>query len=956
MSGFTSGTKTANERGGRGPSPDDLPPGPSDDCIVAAHVSSLSHRYGKVTALDTLTVEIPGHVSVGLIGPDGVGKSTLMGLLAGARRPQIGAISVLGSNLTNPAALQNIRPRVAYMPQGLGKNLYKELSIHENLAFFGRLFGLPRHAREQRILDLTEATGLKPFLSRPAGKLSGGMKQKLGLCCALIHDPDFLILDEPTTGVDPLSRQQFWSLIASIRANRPDMTLLTSTAYMEEAEEFDFLIAMNAGRIIGSGTAQELMARAGADDLEQAYVAMLPKEKRQTATAVSMPPRANVDPEPAIVARGLTRRFGDFTAVDSVDFSIERGEIFGFLGSNGCGKTTTMKMLTGLLPPTEGEAFLFGQSMAGGQTDMRRRVGYMSQSFSLYGELTVRQNLDLHARLFQLESMAARHRIGELCRRFDLEGYADDLAERLPLGVRQRLSLAVAILHEPAILILDEPTSGVDPLARNEFWRLLGELSRNELVTIFVSTHFMNEALRCDRISLMHAGRVLAVGEPSKLMEEMRAETLEAAFISYMQQADDDVRPASTSDAVAANSAADPAAASPLSEGKVGGKSRQQQQGAGLSLVRLMAYSIRETKEILRDPIRLGFAFVGSTILLFIFSYGITTDVENVRYAVLDQDQTPASRAYIDSYRGSRYFHAGTPLQNKDQLEARLASNDIAVALEIPPSFGRDLARGGSPEVSAWIDGANTMRASTIEGYVAGVHQSFLEQRRDTIVETSGAQSNVMTFNTRYLYNPTFESIYAIGPSVPAMLLILFPAILMAVSVVREKEMGTITNFYVTPSTRLEFLLGKQLPYVGITMANFAIMTVIVIYVFDVPLKGSLLALTLGALVYAAATTGYGLVIATFTSSQVAAVFATAILSLMPTFMFSGFLHPVSSLEGSAQTIGTFWPTTYYMHLSVGAFTKGLGLKELVSAILTLAAFSPAFLLVAAFFLRKQER
>ncbi len=924
-------------------------------------VEGLAHRYRREVALDGVDVKIAPGRSVGLIGPDGVGKSTLMGLIAGARRMQTGLIEVLGHDMSDAAARRRAGPRIAYMPQGLGRNLYAELSIAENLTFFARLYGLSRQERHARIEQLTTATGLRPFLERPAGKLSGGMKQKLGLCCALIHDPDLLILDEPTTGIDPLSRQQFWQLMADIRLNRPRMTLLVSTAYMDEATRFDDLIAMNEGRIIGSGTPAEIMARTGTDDLERAYVALLPARDRDRTAAgeFAVAPRQRTDgASPAIMARGLTRKFGDFTAVDHVDIEIEKGEIFGFLGSNGCGKTTTMKMLTGLLPPTSGEAFLFGNAVDAGSNAMRRRVGYMSQSFSLYGELTVAQNLYLHARLFHLGADRGRRRIEDLTERFGLEPYLDERAGGLPLGVRQRLSLAVAILHEPEMLILDEPTSGVDPIARDAFWRILVELSRNEGVTIFVSTHFMNEAMRCDRISLMHAGKVLAVGAPEDLVAEKGAATLEDAFVDYMRAALDgdaaadefltngdgraEARPAAELGAAVASPAVKPA----------------PDREPGLSATRTFAYALRETKEILRDPVRLAFAFIGTTILLFIFSYGITTDVEKVTFAVLDQDRTPQSREYVARFEGSRYFERVGEIASRDDLERRLVANDITVALEIPPNFGRDLKRRAHPEVSAWIDGSNTMRASTIEGYVAGVHATALRDwgAMSPAPKMERAGGSASTLVTRYLYNPSFESIYAIGPSVPAMLLILFPAILMAVSVVREKEIGTITNFYVTPSYRLEFIVGKQLPYIAITVANFLLMTLIVIYLFGVPLKGSFAALFLGAVIYAVATTGYGLLIATVTKSQVAAVFATAILSMMPTFLFSGFLQPVSSLEGGARVLGTLWPTTYYLHASVGAFTKGLGIAELTPDLLALAVFGPVFVAIAAFFLKKQEK
>src|SRR5690606_36181425 len=415
---------------------------------------------------------------LGLIGPDGVGKSTLLGLLAGARKLQSGEISVLGGSMAEARHRAGVYARAAYMPQGLGKNLYMELSVAENLDFFARLYGHDAAERRRRMDRLLRATGLDPFPDRPAGKLSGGMKQKLGLCCALIHDPDFLILDEPTTGVDPLARRQFWNLIDEIRADRPQMSVLVSTAYMEEAERFEWLVAMDAGQILSSGTPAELRAQTGTEDLESAYVSLLLPEKRGSETGLHIPPRTSLGGSPAIVAKGLTRRFGDFTAVRDVSFEIERGEIFGFLGSNGCGKTTTMKMLTGLLPASEGEAWLFGEPVDATNIETRKRVGFMSQNFSLWGELTVRQNLMLHARLFHLPAEEIGPRIAALLAQFGLGAHTDAISASLPLGLRQRLSLACAIVHGPDMLILDEPTSGVDPVARDEFWALLVDLSR----------------------------------------------------------------------------------------------------------------------------------------------------------------------------------------------------------------------------------------------------------------------------------------------------------------------------------------------------------------------------------------------------------------------------------------------------------------------------------------------
>ncbi|MFT4183859.1 MAG: ATP-binding cassette domain-containing protein, partial [Rhizobium sp.] len=509
--------------------------------VPVASFEQLELVYGRTRALDDISLSIPAGRMVGLIGPDGVGKSSLLSLIAGARAIQGGNLQVLGGDMRFSGHRRMVCPQIAYMPQGLGKNLYPTLSIFENIDFFARLFGQDGPEREARITDLLQATGLAPFRDRPAGKLSGGMKQKLGLCCALIHDPDLLILDEPTTGVDPLSRRQFWELIDRIRADRPGMSVIVATAYMEEASRFDWLVAMNAGKILATGTPAELRTRTGTENLDAAFIELLPEESRKDHHKVDIPPIEDHGSDGfAIEAEHLTMRFGDFTAVDNVSFQILRGEIFGFLGSNGCGKTTTMKMLTGLLPASEGTAKLFGQEVDPNDMAVRRRVGYMSQAFSLYGELTVWQNLQLHARLFKMDEEKISSCIIEMVERFELDDVIDVLPNSLPLGIRQRLSLAVAMIHAPDILILDEPTSGVDPVARDAFWQILADLSRKDGVTVFVSTHFMNEAELCDRISLMHAGKVLVSDTPKAIIGNKSAANLEEAFIAYLEEATKD--------------------------------------------------------------------------------------------------------------------------------------------------------------------------------------------------------------------------------------------------------------------------------------------------------------------------------------------------------------------------------------------------------------------------------
>lgn len=916
------------------------PTSPSGTPVVS--VRDVTHRYGKTVALNGVSLDIPAGRMVGMVGPDGVGKSTLMALIAGSKRIQRGSLAVLGGDMADARHRRAVCPKIAYMPQGLGKNLYNELSVRANVDFMARLFGLSAAERSARVQELLEATGLAPFPNRPAGKLSGGMKQKVGLCGALVHQPDLLILDEPTTGVDPLSRRQFWSLVDEIRASQPGMSVVISTAYMDEAQRWDWIVAIDAGRVLATGTPAELMERTGSRDLESCFIALLPEEKRRGHEQLVIPPRLADETEIVIEATGLTRRFGNFTAVDRVSLTIERGEIFGFLGSNGCGKSTTMKMLTGLLPPSEGTASLFGQSVEAGSLEVRKNLGYMTQAFSLYGELTVRQNLVLDARLYHIPPVKAKERIRALVEKFGLGPHLDALAGELPMGLRQRLSLAVAVLHEPKILILDEPTSGVDPVARDSFWELLIDLSRKQGVTIFITTHFMNEGLRCDRISLMNAGKVLACDAPKRLIEARGAPCLEDAFIGYMEEA--------IGGAEAAK-AASPAPAARQSAAAPSRKSSRPRLGLG----RMLAYSHNETMQIVRDPVRLAFAFIGSALLMLVFGFGITMDVENIRYATLDLDQSPESRAYLEQFAGSPRYFAGTPpVWSPAEALARLQSDDISLVLEMPPSFGRDLRRGSAPDVLARVDGANTFRGETISQYVRGVHQTMLRDPASGL----GTKPKRYTadIEDRYMYNPTFESLYAIVPGVPALLLILIPAILMAVSVVREKELGSIINFYVTPTGRLEYLLGKQLPYVAIGMLNYFTLAAMATLVFGVPVKGSFAMLTLCTLLYVTATTGIGLVISTFTTSQVAAVFVTAILTIVPSIQFSGFLQPVSTLEGQARLIGSIWPTSYYMHSAVGAFTKGLGAEMLMLDAIVLACCIPVFWAVSTIALKKQEK
>lgn len=918
--------------------------GYSSENVVS--VRNLTQRYKSVYALRDISLDIRRGCLTGLIGPDGVGKSTLLSVISGVREVQEGKVTVLGGDIEEDKFRDSLYYRIAYMPQGLGKNLYKTLSVYENLDFFGRLFGIDSTERRRRINGLLKSTGLYEFSDRPMEKLSGGMKQKLGLCCSLIHEPEILILDEPTTGVDPLSRRHFWEMIENLREQNSGISIIVATAYMEEAEDFEWLIAMNSGTILASGTPGNLKSDNNSESLEQVFKNLLQNDGKTGYRQPDIYRGSVAEKEPVITAKNVTKKFGEFAAVRKVSFNIKKGEIFGFVGSNGCGKTTTMKMLTGLLPVTEGEIRLFGSLPSKTDIQLRRRVGYMSQSFSLYSELTVRQNLELHARLFHLPANEISKRVEDLVTRMELEGVTDEKAGEIPLGIKQRLSLAVAVIHYPEILILDEPTSGVDPVARDRFWELLTDLSRNKGVTIFISTHFMNEAERCDRLSLMHAGEVLATGSPQEITNSAGAADLEEAFVLYLENAVKEENRNVQPGVHAGEEIKEFLWSQGESPGRTPGSPRLQ---------RFWAFMLREFTELIRDRVRLFFALAGPIILLVVFGYGISFDVENLPYSVLDRDKSHESRRYLESFSGSRYFEEMPEIENYEELDRRLRSGELRFAIEIPPGYGKDLVSDNHPTLGAWLEGGFPYRAELTRNYILGVHSEYVK-RFISEMNPGFQEKESFRIQTRFHFNQDLESASAIVPGIIAMLLSVIPSILTAVGVVREKELGSITNLYSTPSGRTEFLAGKQIPYIVIGLINFFSFLVISYLLFDVPVKGDFLSLLLGSFIFIAASTGFGLLVSAFTNTQIAALVGTFIITIINAMMFSGFLQPVSSLVGLGKYIALTFPTSYFMKVSMGVFTKGLGFKELITSYLYITAFLLVFFITSTLMLRKQEK
>lgn len=567
--------------------------GPGTGPSIAAKVTDLRKEFGSVVAIAGVTAELPAGRILGLVGPDGAGKTTLIRLLAGLMDPSAGSIEVLGrSPRAQGGATQ---AEIGYMPQRFG--LYEDLSVLDNLTLYANLRALDQDTRRQRFAELLKFTDLAPFTERLAGKLSGGMKQKLGLACALLGQPRLLLLDEPGVGVDPLSRRELWHMVSDLVTE--GVTVLWSTAYLDEAERCAHIWLLDKGRLLYSGPPDELsgrlrgrvfrrgapagtsrqmaeaqlnsdavldaviqgasvrvVAKAGREKeltedgyepapprLEDAYVELLGGAHKGESLLAKGWPTAKTGEAPAemlVRAEGLTKRFGDFIAADQVGFQVRAGEIYGLLGPNGAGKSTTFRMLCGLLKPTAGNASVAGVNLLRAASRARARLGYMAQKFSLYGDLSVAQNLEYFADIYGLDRHRKRERISAMVEAFDLGPHLPSDAALLPLGFKQRLALACATLHAPAVLFLDEPTSGVDPLMRREFWHHINALT-GKGVAVVVTTHFMEEAEYCDRIGLIWHGRKIAEGTPDELKESVRTAalpepTLEETFISLIER------------------------------------------------------------------------------------------------------------------------------------------------------------------------------------------------------------------------------------------------------------------------------------------------------------------------------------------------------------------------------------------------------------------------------------
>ncbi len=472
--------------------------------ISVIEVENLSKSYGKIQAVKEVSFKVKKGEVFGLIGPDGAGKTSIIQILTGVLTPTSGKAFINGIDVTKDP--ERIKSIIGYMPQGLGLNLYDNLTVEENINFFRDLRRIPEKIFKKNKEILLEITKLKPFLNRQVKALSGGMRQKLALICTLLHLPDIIFLDEPTTGVDPLSRQDFWRIIHNLVKERK-ITVLLTTSYMDEAERCHRIALMHEGKILLEERPENI------GNLEEIFIEKITGQKPKIIDIVK---KRDEDKSLMIVCKGVSKLFGSFKAVDKVDLKVEKGEILGLLGPNGAGKTTLIKMMCGLLEPSEGKISILGYDVQKERAKIWNVIGYMSQKFSLYKDLTVLENMKFYAGIYGVKD----YNFKEILERLELLEMGDRLVKDLPFGIRQRLALACALLHKPPILFLDEPTSGVDPVARRNFWEIIYQVSRQEGTTVIVSTHYMDEAENCDRLGLMNRGRLIALGTPEEIKKE----------------------------------------------------------------------------------------------------------------------------------------------------------------------------------------------------------------------------------------------------------------------------------------------------------------------------------------------------------------------------------------------------------------------------------------------------
>lgn len=946
-------------------------------------------------ALDQVSLSITSGRLTALVGPDGAGKTTLLRLMAGLMKANSGTLEILGLNVaTQPQAVQD---RISYMPQRFG--LYEDLSVQENLDLYADLHGVPSALRNERFAHLLQMTDLTHFTERPAGKLSGGMKQKLGLACTLVRSPDLLLLDEPTVGVDPLSRRELWEIVQRL-VDEEKLSVIISTAYMDEAQRCAHIFVMYQGRLLAQGSPEDLCEPARErcfvatpalgtpartlqakllDDSENiidavpeagqvrfiqspqadparlatlltgvAYhrvpvrledgVQTLLRQQRPAETLILDEAAASAIGEtrpPMIEVRDLVRRFGDFTAVASTSFSVQRGEIFGLLGPNGAGKTTTFRMLCGLLPASSGHLEVAGVNLRTARATARRKVGYVSQKFALYGNLTVSENLTFFGGAYGLSGTALRERMDAVLGQFDLRDQLQMRSGELPGGYQQRLAMAVALLHEPEILFLDEPTSGIDPLARRSFWRRITALAQAG-TTIIVTTHFMEEAEYCDRILIQDAGRVLALGTPAEVRQQAGGmRDMNSAFIGIVEQARAQQQPQATPVAAA------PAPAAAMTTAKTvahGGFWR-----------RLASLTRKEFRQLLRDRSNLAIGVVLPIVLILIFGYGISLDIENAPVAVVLEDASSTAREVVAGLGGSPYL-APIWVNTMPAAERLMRERRVDGIVRVPADFSRRLVRGDA-QLQLLLHGTDANSASTLRGYVNSAIGQWSQRQADRNGRLGPMPGVALA--ERLWFNAANTSTWYLVPGLIALIMTLVGAFLTALVVAREWERGTLEALFVTPVRSLEILLAKMIPYFMVGMLGLSLCLAAARLLFHVPIQGSLIVLLISSTLYMLVALGIGLVISAKTRNQFLASQVAVLTTFLPALMLSGFLFDLRNVPAAIQVIGTILPATYFVELLKTLFLAGNNWPLIVRDWAVLAGYAVLLLGAARLMTRK---
>jgi ABC-type multidrug transport system ATPase subunit/ABC-type multidrug transport system permease subunit len=953
-----------------------------------------------VHALDGVSVEAGHGTLTALVGPDGAGKTTLLRLAAGLLTADAGTLTVVGVDVA--ADPQQVQERIGYMPQKFG--LYEDLTVLENLNLYADLHGVTAGERRERYPRLMAMTALGPFTSRLAGRLSGGMKQKLGLACTLVRAPELLLLDEPTVGVDPLSRRELWEIILHL-VHGQGLTVLLSTSYLDEAERCGHVVVLHQGKVLAQGPPADVTAFAAGrtyladppagqkarmlqarllDDpavvdavpeggrvrlvlgataatavahatvapaqarFEDGFMVLLRRTAAEPVVAGSMTlaePTERHGSEAAVEVSDLVRRFGAFTAVDRISFDVRRGEVFGLLGPNGAGKTTTFRMLCGLLPATSGTLRVAGVDVRHARASARQRIGYVAQKFSLYGQLSVNENLDFFASAYGLRGGRKRERIDWALRQFDLTALGRVPSGQLPGGYKQRLAMAAALLHEPEILFLDEPTSGADPLARREFWKRITALAEQG-VTVIVTTHFMEEAEYCDRVVILDAGRVLAQGTPAEVRRRARpapgrTPTMEDAFIAVVEESrsnKSEIRnPKSEKIDV---EGADSGHSAPL---------RISDFALPAKVRRVWSLVKKEARQVVRDPSSIAIGIVLPVLLILLFGYGMSLDVTNVPVAVVLEDPSPDATELAASFRLSPYFDARL-LTAMPQARELMLAGQVDGIVRIRPDFGRNLALG-SAEVQVLVHGTDANRARIIQAYTQAAVGQWAARRA---AEGRAVPAGPVVLRDRLWFNEANDSHYFLVPGLVVLIMTLIGALLTALVMSREWERGTLEALFVTPVRADEILLGKTIPYFALGMVGLVLCLFAARFLFHVPFRGSVGVLIGVSMLYLLVALGIGLLISSAVKSQFVASQLTMLVTFMPAVMLSGFLFDLRSMPAAVRFITYLLPARYFVALLQTVFLAGDVWSVIVPNAAVLAGMAAVLLLLTRAVTRKK--